>query len=66
MHRWDSNLGSCLSYPLSYMYVLKTCAFLMMFDIEVILSIPLSPVYINALFLFNGKSLPTLYKILVS
>ena len=28
-------------------------------DIDVILSIPVSPVYINALVLFNGKSLPS-------
>ena len=28
-------------------------------DIDVILSIPVSPVYINALVLFNGKLLPT-------
>ena len=28
-------------------------------DIDVILSIPVSPVYINALILFNSKSLPT-------
>ena len=28
-------------------------------DIDVILSISVSPVYTNALVLFNGKSLPT-------
>ena len=28
-------------------------------DIDVISSIPMSPVYTNALVLFNGKSLPT-------
>ena len=28
-------------------------------DIDVILSIPMSPVYTNALVLFNGKLLPT-------
>ena len=28
-------------------------------DIDVILSIPMSPVYTNALVLFNGRSLPT-------
>ena len=51
------------SYPLSYMYIYIEyfCAFLMniMNDIDVILSIPVSPVYIIVLALFNGKSLPT-------
>ena len=44
------------SYPLSYF-----CASLMniMNDTDVILSIPVSPVYIIVLALFNGISLPT-------
>ena len=43
------------------MYIEYFCASLMitMNDIDVILSIPVSPVYNNALVLFNGKSLPT-------
>ena len=43
------------------MYIEYFCASLMITinDIDVILRIPMSPVYINAFFLFNGKSLPT-------
>ena len=45
------------------MYIEYFCAFLMitMKDIGVIFKsrVPVSPVYINALVLFNGKSLPT-------
>ena len=45
------------------MYIEYVCAFLMitMNDVDEIFtsSIPVSPVYINALVLFNGKSLPT-------
>ena len=49
------------SYPLSYIYIEYFCASLMnkVYDIDVILSIPVSPVYIIVLALFNGKSLPT-------
>ena len=44
-----------------YIYIEYFCASLMniMNDIDVILSIPVSPVYIIVLALFNGKSLPT-------
>ena len=49
------------SYPLSYINIEYFCASLMitMNDIDVILSIPVSPVYIIVLALFNGKSLAT-------
>ena len=44
-----------------YIYIEYFCASLMiiMNDIDVILSIPVSPVFIIVLALFNGKSLPT-------
>ena len=48
-------------YIYIYIYIEYVCASLMniMNDIDVILSIPVSPVYIIVLALFNGKSLPT-------
>ena len=59
----DTGYYNYPSYPFSYMYVYIEyfCASLMniMNDIGVILSIPVSPVYIIVLALFNGKSLPT-------
>ena len=44
------------------MYIEYFCASLMITinDIDVFLSISVSPVYINALVLLNGNSLPTL------